>query len=90
MAVTRREDRRTGIRRQRGRRKGDTGKIKFEGEEDKEHEVNVRHEAVSEKKATSVWIWHEEFEEFVAEWSEGFISKKRKKIQKDERQRREK
>ena len=39
------------------------------------------------KKATSVWSWHEEF---IAEWSESLISKKRKKIQKNEKETREK
>jgi hypothetical protein len=76
MAVTRRGDKRKGIRRQSGRRKGDIEKIKIEGEKDKEQEVTVRHEAVPPKKASSVWSWHEEF---VAEWSESLISKKRKK-----------
>ncbi len=76
MAVTRRGDKRKGIRRQSGRRKGDIEKIKIEGEKDKEQEVTVRNEAVPPKKASSVWSWHEEF---VAEWSESLISKKRKK-----------
>jgi esterase/lipase superfamily enzyme len=82
MAVKRRGDRRKGIGRQSGRRKGDIEKIKFEGERDKEQQVTVRHEAVPPKKASSVWSWHEEF---IAEWSESFISKKTKKIQKDEK-----
>ena len=85
MAVTRRGDTRKGTRRQSGRRKGDIEKIK--SERDKEQEVTVRHEAVPPKKASSVWSWHEEF---VAEWSESLISKKRKKIQKDEKEAREK
>ena len=87
MAVTRRGNRRKGIRRQSGRRKGDIEKIKIEGERDKEQEVIVRTEAVPPKKASSVWSWHEEF---VAEWSESLISKKRKKIQKEEKETREK
>jgi hypothetical protein len=87
MAVTRRGDRRKSIRRQSGQRKGDLEKIKIEGESNKEQEVTVRHEAVPPKKASSVWSWHEEF---VAEWSESLISKKRKKIQKDEKETREK
>ncbi len=87
MAATRRGHRRKGIRRQSGRTKGDIEKIKIEGERDKEQEVTVRHEAVLPKKASSVWSWHEEF---VAEWSESLISKKKKKIQKDEKQAREK
>ncbi len=87
MAVTRRGDRRKGIRRQSGRRKGDIEKIKIAGERDKQQEVTVRHEAVPLKKASSVWGWHEEFE---TEWSESFISKKWKKIQKNEKETREK
>jgi hypothetical protein len=87
MAVTRQGDRKKGIRRQSGRRKGDIEKIKFEGERDKEQEVTVRHEAVPPKKSSSVWSWHEEF---IAEWSESLISKKRKTIQKDEKETREK
>jgi hypothetical protein len=79
MAVTRRGDRRKGIRRQSGRRKGDIGKIKIEGERDNEQGVTIRHEAVPPKKASSVWNWHEEF---AAQWSQSFISKKRKKIRK--------
>jgi len=77
MAVTRRGD----------RRKGDIEKTKIEGKRDKEQEVTLRHEAVPPKKASSVWSWHEEF---MAEWSESLISKKRKKIQKDEKETREK
>jgi len=87
MAVTRRGNRRKGIKGQSGRRKGDIEKTKIEGERDKEQEVTVRHEAVPPKKASSVWSWHEEF---IAEWSESLISKKRKKIQKDEKETREK
>ncbi len=66
--------------------KGDR-KIKIEGERDKEQEVTIRHEAVPQKKASSVWSW---YEEFAAESNETFITKKRKKIQKDEKERREK
>ena len=87
MAVTRRGDRRKSIGRQSGRRKGDIEKITIRGEESKEQEVAVRHEAVPQKKASTVWSW---YEEFAAEWSETFITKKRKKIQKDEKERREK
>jgi hypothetical protein len=75
MAVTRRGNRRKGNRRQSGRRKGDTEKITIRGERDKEQEVVVRHEAVPEKKAGSVWSW---YEEFAAELSETFITKKKK------------
>jgi hypothetical protein len=75
MAVTRRGDRRKGIKRQSSRRKGDIEKITIRGEMDKEQEVVVRHEAVFEKKASSVWSWHEEF---AAELYETFIRKKEK------------
>ncbi len=87
MAVTRRGDRRKGIGRQSGPRKGDIEKIKIGGEGDKEQEVTIRHETVPPKKASSVWSWHEEF---AAQWSESFISKKRKKNQKDDKETREK
>ena len=76
MAVTRQGDRRKGIRGQNSPRKGDTGKITIRREMDKEQEVVVRHEAVSEKKASSVWSWHEEF---AAELYETYITKKEKR-----------
>jgi len=75
MAVTRQGDRRKGIRGQSSPRKGDTGKITIRREMDKEQEVVVRHEAVSEKKASSVWSWHEEF---AAALYETYITKKEK------------
>ena len=87
MAIASKGDRRRGIRRQSGRRKGDIEEIKIREERDREQEVIVHHEGVPEKKASSVWSWHEEF---TVEWSETFITKKRKKIQKDEKERREK
>jgi len=87
MAIASKGDRRKSIRRQSGRRKGDIEKIKIEGERGKEQEVTVRNEPVPPKKASSVWSWHEEL---TAEWSETFITKKRKKIQKDEKERRKK
>ena len=79
MAIASKGDRRKGIRRQSGRRKGDIEKIKIEGERDKEQDVAVRHEAVPQKKASSVWSWHEEF---VTEWSETFLLKQQKKSHK--------
>ncbi len=85
MAVTKRGDKRKGIRRQSGRRKDDIEKIIPEN--DKELEVTVHHEAIPPKKATSVWSWHEEF---IAEWSDSLISKKRKRIHKNEKETREK
>jgi hypothetical protein len=75
MAVTKRGQTRKGNRRQRGRRKGDIEKVTITGERDKEHEVVVRHEDVPEKKAGSVWSW---YEEFAAELSETYITKKKR------------
>jgi hypothetical protein len=75
MPVTRRGNRRKGNRRQSGRRKGDIGKITIRGGRDKEQEVVVRHEAVPEKKAGSVWSW---YEEFAAELGETYITKKKR------------
>ncbi len=76
MAIASKGDRRKGIRRQGGRRKGDIEEIKIREERDREQEVIVHHEAVPEKKASSVWSW---YEEFTVEWSETFITKKRKR-----------
>ena len=75
MAVTRRGERRKGNRRQSSRRKGDIGKVAIRGERDKEQEVVVRHEAVPEKKVGSVWSW---YEEFAAELSETYVTKKKR------------
>ena len=50
MAVTRQGDRRKGNRRESDRRKGDIKEIKIEGVTDKEKEVTVRREAVSQKR----------------------------------------
>jgi hypothetical protein len=75
MAVTRRGDRRKGNRGQSGRRKGDIEKLAIRKERDNEQEVVVRHEAVPEKKADSVWNWYEEFS---AELSETYITKKKR------------
>ena len=87
MAVTKRDQRRKGDRRQSDRKEGNIEKITIQGKRNNEREVVIRHEAVPPKKASSVWSWHEEF---VAEWSESLISKKRKKIQKDRKETREK
>ncbi len=75
MAVTRQGDMRKSIRRQGGRRKGNMEKIKIGEEGGKDQEVIVHHEAIPPKKASSVWSWNEEF---TAEWSETFITKKKK------------
>ncbi len=58
------------------RRKGNIEKINIVEEGGKEQEVIVRHEAVPARKTSSVWSWHEEF---AAEWSETFITKKKKR-----------
>jgi len=76
MVITRQSDRRKGNRRQSTRRKGDIKIIKIRGEGDKEQEVTVRHEAVPKKKGSSLWGGHEEF---TREWSESFMTRKRKK-----------
>jgi hypothetical protein len=74
MATPGQSDRRKGKRRQSTRRKGN---IKITGiEGDREQEVAVRHETVSQKKEASIWGWHEEF---AIAWSETFIAKKRKR-----------
>ena len=75
MAVTGRGDRRKGNRRENGQKQGDIGKITIQGERDKEQEVVVRHEAVPEKQVGSVWSW---YEEFAAELSETYITKKKR------------
>jgi len=50
--------------------------IRVEGAKEKEKEVIVRHATALLKKGRSPWSWHEEF---VLEWSETFITKKRKR-----------
>ncbi len=79
MVITRQGDGRKGTRRSSGRRKGDIQKIIIEGKREKGQEVTVRHAAIPEKRAISVWSW---YEEFAMEWSETFIVKKLKKIHK--------
>jgi hypothetical protein len=75
MANIRQNDRRKGVRRESSRRKTDIKTIEIEGKEDKEQKVTVRPETALQKKAGSVWTWHEEF---AVEWSETFLTKKRK------------
>ncbi len=75
MAISRQGDRRKGVRRQSGRRKGDIKKIEIGGERDREQKVTVRHEAVAAKKATSVWS---QYEEFAAELGDSYITKKKR------------
>jgi hypothetical protein len=50
MANTRQNDRREGSRRESIRRKGDIRVIEVRGKEDKEQEVNVRHETPPKRK----------------------------------------
>jgi hypothetical protein len=76
MANTRQNDRRKGNRRQGSRRKTDIKKIEIGGKEGNKQEVTIRRVTGAEKKAGSVWGWHEEFR---AEWSETFLTKKKKK-----------
>jgi hypothetical protein len=76
MANSRQSNRREGIRGESSRRKTDIKTIKIEAREDKEQEVTVRRETALQKKAGSVWSWHEDF---AVEWSETFLTKKRKK-----------
>ncbi|OGP73144.1 MAG: hypothetical protein A2V86_14665 [Deltaproteobacteria bacterium RBG_16_49_23] len=74
MANTGQSDRRKGKRRQGSRRKDDIKIIRSEG--NKQREVPIRHEAVSQGKERSIWGWHEDF---AIAWSETFLTKKRKR-----------
>ena len=76
MTNTRQNDQRKDIVRESSRGKTDIKTIKIEGKEDKEQEVTIRPETAIQKKAGSVWTWHEEF---AVEWSETFLTKKKKK-----------
>ena len=63
------------VKRRGDRRKSDIGRIAIRREMEKEQEVVVRHEAVPGKKTSSVWSW---YEEFAAELSETYITKKKR------------
>ena len=76
MAITRQSDRRKDNRRQSTRRKGDINIIEIKGAREKGQAVTVRHEAVPKKKGSSLWGGREEF---TREWSESFITRKRKR-----------
>ena len=76
MANTKQNDRRKDIGREISQRKGDITTIEVEEKEDKEREVNVRHETSPQTKEKSTWSWHEEF---AVEWSETLITRKKKK-----------
>jgi hypothetical protein len=56
--------------------KGEVKIVKIEVEGNSGQEVTVRHETVPQTKEKSTWSWHEEF---AVEWSEIFITKKRKR-----------
>ena len=75
MAVTKRGDRRKRNRRQSGQKQSDIEKITIQEERDKEQEVVIHHEPVREKKVGSVWSW---YEEFAAELSETYITKRKR------------
>jgi hypothetical protein len=75
MAMTRQSDRRKVSGRRSNRRKGNVKIIKIEGE-GKKQQVTVRQETVPQRKEISIWGWHEEF---AIQWSETFITNKRKK-----------
>ena len=51
-------------------------KIKIEKEGDKKEEIVVLHKTLLQKDERSVWSW---LEEFTTEWSETFITKKKKR-----------
>ena len=55
---------------------GNMNIIKVEEEGSKEEKIPVHHEARLQKKASSIWSWHEEF---VVAWSETLATKKRKR-----------
>jgi hypothetical protein len=75
MAITRQSDLRKSNRRKSDSRKGDTKIIKIEKERGNGQEMTVRCETGTQKKAASVWSWQEEF---AVDWSETFLTKKRK------------
>jgi len=58
------------------RGRGDLKIIRVEGEEQQAREVIVHHESVPRREERSTWRWQEEF---AVEWSESFITRKRKK-----------
>ncbi len=78
MTITVQSDRRKSNRRQSRRRSTDIETAKIAEVGGRGQEVTVRHEAAPQRKENSVWSWHEEF---TAEWSETFLSKKQKKVQ---------
>jgi hypothetical protein len=55
---------------------GEVGKIKIEKEGDEKEEIAVLHKTLIQKDEGSVWSW---LEEFTTEWSETFITKKKKR-----------
>jgi hypothetical protein len=69
-------DRRKSNRRPSHRRKGNIETIKIGGEGDKGQEVTVRYKTAPGRKEKPTFSC---FEEFTKEWSETFLTKKRKK-----------
>jgi hypothetical protein len=65
-----------GIKKQKGLSEVET--VKIEKEEDKNAEVVVLHKTLFQKDKMSVWSW---LKEFTTEWSETFITKKKKRNQ---------
>ncbi len=62
------------IKKQKGQ--SEVEKVKIEKGEDKKEEIVVLHKTLPQKGERSAWSW---LEEFTIEWSETFITKKRKK-----------
>ncbi len=56
--------------------KGSKDRIKVEEEESKDQQITIRQQSSTQKKAGSIWSWHEEF---AVQWSETFIAAKPKK-----------
>ncbi len=56
--------------------RSEVDKIKIEKDGDKKEERVVLHKTLIQKEETSVWSW---LEEFTTEWSETFVTKKKKR-----------
>jgi len=75
MTITGQSEQRKNVRRQGNRRHNDTDIMTIGEKKGKDQTTFIAHEAAPQKKTSSVWSWHEEF---AIEWSETFITKKRK------------
>ncbi len=80
MATTKQDERRKSSRGQSRRRTGTIEIKRIAGEGDKGRAVTVGHEIAPKKKDRSIWSWHEEF---AVAWSATFITKKKKRNQKE-------